>query len=126
VDLGVGEVGRAAGVVEVEVGAGNVADVGRIVAERANLLDRRLGGIRLDVEPATNGTPRRRYGCRMSSAPKPVSIRTSDSPASTSRQWQTIFAGPRPPSPLMSGAVGAERAAVEVVDGHRSAHRLTP
>ena len=45
VDLGVGEVGQAAGMVEVEVGAGDVAHVGRVEAQAADPLDRRLGDI---------------------------------------------------------------------------------
>src|SRR3954447_10002153 len=40
--------------------------------------------------------PRRRRGCRMSPRPTPVSIRTSPSGASTSRQWQTRRAEPSP------------------------------
>ena len=43
VDLGAGEVGQAAGVIEVEVGAGDVAHVGRVEAHAADPLDRGLG-----------------------------------------------------------------------------------
>ena len=44
----------------------------------------------------------RRYGWRRSSMPIPVSISTSESAVSTSRQWQTIRAPVQPPSPLTS------------------------
>ena len=45
VDLGAGEVGKATRMVEVEVGAGDVADISRVEAEPADPLDRGLGGI---------------------------------------------------------------------------------
>ena len=50
-----------------------------------------------------NATPSRLYGWAASSVPKPVSTRTSEPPASISRQWQTISAPPiSPPSPEIS------------------------
>ena len=54
VDLGLGEVGQAAGVVEVEVGGDDVADVAGGEAERLELRQRR----RLDSRPRPHQRPK--------------------------------------------------------------------
>ena len=91
VDGRVGKVGEAPGVVEVEVGRHDVADVGDAKAEVGDLAQRRLG----DVEPRPDQRPEqapepRRIGT--SSTPRPLSTRTSPSSPSISRQWQHIGA----------------------------------
>ena len=88
VDLGLGEVGQAAGVVGVEVGGDDAAHVAGGEAERLDLLQRRLGELAPAGASALKATPSRR-GSRVSSMPKPVSTRTSPSSVSISRQWQT-------------------------------------
>ena len=87
VHLGAGEVRQPAGVVDVEMGDRDVADVAGVEAEAADLLQRRLAELALAVgTPTVNGTPSRRCGWATSSAPKPVSTSTSASPVSISRQ----------------------------------------
>ena len=50
--LGSREVRKAAGMVEIEVGDGDVAHVGGVVSELADLLDGRLAGLGPDPEPS--------------------------------------------------------------------------
>ena len=90
VDLGVREVPDAAGVVDVEVGGDDVADVLGIVTQRLDLAN---GCLVLDRRRADQITEGLAEPLRIgeSPSPNPVSTRTSSPPASISRQWATIF-----------------------------------
>jgi hypothetical protein len=74
-DRGRREVGEAAGVIEVEVGEQDVADILGAIAERLDLRDRGL----CRIEP----------GSAMSPVPSPVSTSASPSARSISSTWQT-------------------------------------
>ena len=122
VDLGLGKVGQAAGVVGVEVGGDDLRARRPAAKPSASTCFSAVSPISACGRISAKTGPSR-PGSRMSSTPKPVSSRTRPSSVSISRQWQTTPAAleqaalavdqPRP--------VGAQRAAVEVVDAHAAA-----
>ena len=94
-----GKVGKAARVIEVEMGRHDVTDVGDAETQIRDLAKRRLR----DLEPRARRDAEHnpsRLGSATSSTPIPVSTRMSPSSLSISRQWQHIGAGAHgPPAP---------------------------
>ena len=102
--LGVGEVGQAAGVIDVEMGRDEVADVGGAEAERLDLAKRRLRLVQFGWTDSPEGRPSR-FGLCTWSSPKPVSTTTRpsvrlDQKDMGARTLPVVHGGPSPPSKL--------------------------
>jgi hypothetical protein len=119
VDLGTGEVGQPARVVEVEVGDGDVADVGRVEAQAADLLHGRLTelGLRAKADRERHAETSVRAGDVVS-----AEAGVDQHEAVPGLDQQAVAAHARAPEAALAGdqsaPVRAEGAAVEVVNRH--------
>ena len=122
VDLGLGEVGQAAGVVEVEVGGDDLADVGGAEAERFELPQRRRPLARLGIHHQAEGAAELTWLAGVLD-PEP-GVDEHQPVAGLDRQAVADDVGPLQPAALavdQPPPVRAERPAVEVMHPHPGA-----
>ncbi len=127
VHLGLGEVRQPAGVVDVEMRSDDLADVARIEAERAHLLDRRLGLARLRSEERVEDQPEL---ARVAHVVEPEARIDQDEPVGALDEQAVAddlrLAEHASLAADQPSAVRAHRAAAEVVDRVRRAHAAEP